>query len=55
LAGGFVPAVSDTITLMTFDSRAGTFATETLPDPGPGKAFAINYSDTDVILEVIPE
>lgn len=56
LVGGFEPLIGETYTILTFGSRAGTFATVNglVFDPGV-KRFDISYGATEVVLEVVAD
>ncbi|WP_299886289.1 LamG domain-containing protein [uncultured Lacinutrix sp.] len=53
LVNGFTPSVGDTFTILTANSISGTFDTVNLPT-GTGYDWNINYTATEVILEVAP-
>ncbi|RKX31542.1 MAG: hypothetical protein DRP71_13300 [Verrucomicrobia bacterium] len=49
----YTPTAGDTMQIMTFGSRSGTFASENLPSLDSGLVWNLAYSDTDVKLEVL--
>ncbi|TXE15716.1 T9SS type A sorting domain-containing protein [Psychroserpens burtonensis] len=51
LLNGFTPSLGDTFTILTAGTVSGTFATTNLPT---GYTWSVNYSATEVVLEVIP-
>jgi len=54
LIGGFVPNAGDSFQIMTFGSRAGTFAAINGLDLGGGRSFQVNLSATDLTLVTPP-
>ena len=55
LFGGLEPAIGNTFTILTADTRGGQFATTNLPAFGCGKTWNIVYNPTSVVLEVVAE
>jgi hypothetical protein len=55
LAVGYEPAETTTFEILTFTSRTGTFSSINNQSIGNGTEFQVNYSATDVTLEVVPE
>jgi hypothetical protein len=53
LIESFIPSLGDSFTLITYASQTGTFATENLPDLGPGLAWELTYGDTLLTLTVV--
>lgn len=53
LIESFIPSLGDSFTLMTYASQTGNFATENLPDLGPGFAWELTYGDTALTLTII--
>ncbi|MBL9164861.1 MAG: PEP-CTERM sorting domain-containing protein [Planctomycetaceae bacterium] len=54
LATGFAAAVGDTFEILRASGGlAGTFASESLPSIGPGKALDVQYTPTSVLLAVV--
>ncbi len=53
LVSGFLPTIGDTFTILTADTRTGTFATTNLPDLGCGVGWNIDYQPTSATLEFI--
>ncbi|HEX5042853.1 MAG TPA: MopE-related protein, partial [Candidatus Polarisedimenticolaceae bacterium] len=55
LVNGFAPAIGDSFTVLTGDTRTGTFATTNLPAFGCGKTWNVQYNATTVVLEVVAQ
>lgn len=53
LIESFIPSLGDSFTLMTYASQTGNFATENLPDLGPGLAWELTYGDNALTLTVV--
>lgn len=50
---GFVPAIGQTFTVMTYPSRTGNFVAVNVPCP-PGFGVSVIVLDTSVVVEIVP-
>jgi hypothetical protein len=55
LINGYEPNLGDTFTIMTFNSRSGTFSTVNGLTIGNGKQFQIGYNAKNIVLTVVAQ
>jgi hypothetical protein len=53
LTNNYSPTLGNSYVVMNYPSKSGTFTTPSLPALGNGLAWKINYSDTQLMIEVV--